>query len=69
MEVERKSKDNERPGGDDGCTTENISATDATFWTRGYALRREVRRMLKMECMITSEDRREWKTVVVYSVV
>jgi hypothetical protein len=32
-------------------------------------VRREVRRMLKIECMITSEDRREWKTVVVDSVV
>jgi hypothetical protein len=31
--------------------------------------KREARRMLKMECMVTSEDRSEWKTVVLSGVV
>jgi len=30
---------------------------------------REARRILKIECMVTSEGRREWKTVVVSGVV
>lgn len=34
-----------------------------------YAPKREARRMLKMEYIATREDRREWKTVVVESVV
>lgn len=34
-----------------------------------YAPKREARRMLKMEYIVTREDRREWKTVVVESVV
>jgi hypothetical protein len=31
--------------------------------------KREARRMLKIECMVSSEDRSEWKTVIVESVV
>jgi hypothetical protein len=34
----------------------------------GCAPKREVRRMLKRECMVTNGDRSEWKTAVVEGV-